>query len=89
MKTRSFLPRSQTRVGHVTRVSSHDGPLGVPGRIEDVVYLDVAIVLDVLHLLPVPVWLLKSLDNESGSRGADGNLRNDRRVIRKYKFSLS
>ena len=89
MKTRSFLPRSQTRVGHVTRVCSRDGPLGVPGRIEDVVYLDVAIVLDVLHLLPVPVWLLKSLDNESSSRGADGNLRNDRRVIRKYKSSLS
>ena len=59
------------------------------GSLVDIVHGDVAAVLDVLHLLPVPVWLLKSLDNESCSRGADGNLRNDRRVIRKYKFSLS
>ena len=41
---------------------------------EDVVNLDVAVVFDVLHLLPVPVGLLESLDDEGGGGGTDGNL---------------
>ena len=85
MKTRGFLPRGRwTRVtlrnrfltSGVTRASSpHDGPLvTIPGRMEDVVNLDVAVVFDVLHLLPVPVGLLESLDDEGGGGGTDGNL---------------
>merc|ERR1719180_461777 len=35
----------------------------------DVVHGDVAAVLDVLHLLPVPWRLLQSLDDQGGSRG--------------------
>jgi len=40
---------------------------------EDVVHLDVTVVFDVLHLLPVPVGLLESLDDQGGGGGTDGN----------------
>ena len=85
MKTRGFLPRGLwTRVtwrnrfltSGVTRASSpHGGPLvSIPGRVEDVVNLDVAVVLDVLDLLPVPVGLLEGLDDQGSGGGADSNL---------------
>jgi len=89
MKTLGFLPRdNSTRVTRrnrfftsgVTRVSCpHDGPLvslSIPGRVEDVVDLDVPVVLNVLDLLPVPVGLLEGLDDQGSGGWADGNLSN-------------
>ena len=79
MKTRGFLPRGRWTRGRnrfltsgVTRVSSpHGGPLvSIPGRVEDVVNLDVAIVLDVLDLLTITRGFLQSLDDQ-GSGGRD------------------
>jgi hypothetical protein len=58
MKTLGLLPRSQ---------SSHNGPF-IPSSVINVLHGDVAVVLDVLHLLTVSVWLLKSLDDK-GSCG--------------------
>ena len=40
--------------------------------LDDVVHGDVAVVLDVLHLLPVPGRFLESLDDEGGSGGHHG-----------------
>ena len=40
----------------------------------DVVHGDVAVVLDVLHLLPVPVGLLQRLDDQGRGGGAHANL---------------
>ena len=45
-----------------------------PGGVDDVVHGDVAVVLDVLHLLPVPGGLLEGLDDEGGGRGDDADL---------------
>ena len=45
----------------------------MPGRVVDVVHGDVAVVLDVLHFLPVPWGFLQGLDDESRSRGNDCN----------------
>ena len=83
MKTRGFLPRGRWTRGRnrfltsgVTRASSpHGGPLvSIPGRVKDVVNLDVAVVLDILDLLPVPVGLLEGLDDQGSGGGADSNL---------------
>ena len=85
MKTRGFLPRGRwTRGNWKNRFSTsgmtracgpHGGPLVIiPCRVEDVVNLDVPVVLDVLHLLPVPVWLLEGLDDQGSGRGDNGNL---------------
>ena len=41
----------------------------------DVVNGDVAVVLDVLHLLTITVGLLQSLDDQGSRGGADGNLK--------------
>lgn len=64
----------------MTRVSGpHDGPLislCIPGRVENVVNLDVPVVLNVLDLLPVPVGLLEGLDDQGSGGRADGNLIN-------------
>lgn len=96
MKTLGFLPRGRsTRVTRrnrfltsgVTRVSCpHDGPLvslSIPGRVENVVNLDVSVVLNVLDLLPVPVGLLEGLDDQGSGGWADGNLSN---VLKKLVF---
>merc|ERR1719188_1717667 len=40
-----------------------------PGGVDDVVHGDVAVVLDVLHLLPVPGGLLEGLDDEGSGGG--------------------
>ena len=40
----------------------------------DVLHGDVAVVLDVLHLLTVAVRFLQSLDNHGSGRGTDGDL---------------
>ena len=45
------------------------------GGVDDVVHGDVAVVLDVLHLLPVPGRLLQSLDDKSCSRWTNRNLK--------------
>ena len=42
------------------------------GGLIDVIHGDVAAVLDVLHLLPVPGGLLQGLDDEGGSAGDHG-----------------
>merc|ERR1711992_326613 len=49
------------------------GPHGA-GGVDDVVHRDVAVVLDVLHLLPVPGGLLQGLDDQGGGRGDDADL---------------
>ena len=73
----------------MTRASSpHDGPLvTIPGRVEDVVNLDVAVVFDVLHLLPVPVGLLEGLDDEGGGGGTDANLNNEKVLLDHFILS--
>ena len=43
------------------------------GGLVDVVHGDVAAVLDVLHLLPVPGRLLQGLDDQGGSGGHHGD----------------
>ena len=68
MKTLSFLPR-----GCDYRGSPHNGPF-VPGRVEDVIHGDVSVVLDVLHLLPVPGGLLQCLDDQGSGRRYNGHL---------------
>ena len=42
---------------------------------DDVVHGDVAVVLDVLHLLTVTVGLLQCLDDQGSRGGADGDLK--------------
>ena len=44
------------------------------GDLDDVVEADVAVVLDVLHLLPVPLGLLEGLDDERRGGRDDGDL---------------
>ena len=79
MKTLGNLPQD-----YVMFTSPHIGPT-VPGGIDDVSEGNVAIVLDVLHLLPVSVGLLQSLDQEGSSRGADSNLESNQFEIKKLK----
>ena len=43
------------------------------GGLVDVIHGDVAAVLDVLHLLPVPGRLLQGLDDQGCGRGDDGD----------------
>ena len=83
MKTRGFLPRgrwtrdrNQFWTSGLTRASSpHDGPLvTIPGRMEYVVHFDVAVMFDVLHLLPVTWGFFQSLDNQSCGRGYNVDL---------------
>ncbi len=54
-------------LGHGAR--PHD-----PGSTDDVVHGDVATVLDVLHLLPVPGRLLQRLDHQGRRRGNNRHL---------------
>ena len=42
------------------------------GGVDDVVHGDIAVVLDVLHFLPVPGGFLQGLDDEGGSAGDHG-----------------
>ena len=64
-----LLPR-RCRLHDISRI----GPNTVPGGVEDIINLDVAIVLDVLHLLTISVGLLESLDDDGGCRGTHSNL---------------
>ena len=49
------------------------GPHG-PGGVDDVIHGDVAVVLDVLDLLPVPGRLLEGLDDQGGGGGHHADL---------------
>ena len=70
MKTLGFLPR-----GYGFNHSPHSGPCYcIPCGVVDVLHGNVAIVLDVLHLLSVSMRFLKSLDYEGGCRWTDRNL---------------
>ena len=59
-----LLPR-RCRLHNIDDIS-RIGPNTVPGGVEDIINLDVAIVLDVLHLLAISVGLLESLDDDGG-----------------------
>ena len=61
MKTRGLLPRGTCPLS---------GPF-VPSSVVDILHSNVAIVLDILHLLAVSVRLLQGLDNKSCSRGTN------------------
>ena len=81
MKTLGFLPRNWHTRDYCARanVSRDQFPHWthvIPGSMEDVRELDVAIVLDVLHLFTISVRLFESFDNNGSSRGTDGNLNN-------------
>ena len=63
--SKNLLDAAGKLLGH--GAGSHDA-----GGLNDVIHGDVTIVLDVLHLLPVPGRFLESLDDESSGRGHHG-----------------
>ena len=56
-----------TARAHVSRDQSPHWTRVIPGSVEDVRELDVAVMFDVLHLLTISVGLLESFDNNSCS----------------------
>merc|ERR1712080_542570 len=62
----------QDLLHHSREVLGHGPGPHDAGRVDDVVQGDVAAVLDVLHLLPVPGRLLQRLDDEGGGGEAEG-----------------
>ena len=67
--------------GH--RPGAHD-----PGGGDDIVHGDVAVVLDVLHLLPVPGGLLQRLDDQGSSRRNHRYLTNSKVNYLQYRSRL-
>merc|ERR1740128_522024 len=63
---KNFLHGAGELLGHGPR--PHD-----PGSGDNVLHGDVTGVLDVLHLLPVPRWLLERLDDQSSGRWDHGD----------------
>ena len=73
-----------------TELSGHGpGPHGASSLV-DVVHGDVPVVLDILHLLPVPRGLLQGLDDEGGGGGnnRDGGLRDGNMNCGQYSLAL-
>merc|ERR1740128_1050417 len=63
---KNFLHGAGELLGHGP--GPHD-----PGSGDDILHGDVTRVLDVLHLLPVPRWLLERLDDQSSGRWDHGD----------------
>ena len=63
------LSRAKDLLHDSGKVLGHGSGPHDPGGVDDVVQSDVAIVLDVLDLLPVPGRFLEGLDDESRGRG--------------------